>query len=70
MKVSKVYPGGPAEKAGLKPGDLIRSVNGYLTVKPGNLTWIIANRAPGKVLKIIVHAAPDGNEQTVTVQLP
>jgi hypothetical protein len=70
MKVSKVYPGTPAEKAGLKPGDVIRSINGYLTEKPGNLTWIIANKAPGKVLKITVHAAPDGNERTVTVQLP
>jgi hypothetical protein len=70
MKISKVYPSTPAERAGFKPGDVIRSVNGYLTQQAGNLTWIIANKAPGKMLKISLRIAPDGNEQTVTVQLP
>ena len=70
MKVSRVYPGTAAEKAGLKPGDVIRSINGYRTEQPGNLAWIIVNAAPGKVLKINVRTAADGKEQTITAQLP
>ena len=49
MKVSTVYPGTAAEKAGLKPGDVIRSINGYRTEQPGNLAWIIVNAAHDKV---------------------
>ena len=70
MKVTRVYPGTAAEKAGLKPGDVIRSINGYRTEQPGNLAWIIVNAAPGKVLKINVRTAADGKEQTITAQLP
>ena len=70
MKVSRVYPGTAAEKAGLKPGDVIRSINGYRTEEPGNLAWIIANAAPDKVLKMIVRTADDAKEHTITVQLP
>ena len=57
MKVSKVYPGTAAEKGGLRVGDVIRSINGYLTEQPGNLAWIIATAAPDKVLKIDVRGA-------------
>ena len=54
MKVSKVYPGTAAEKAGLQAGDVIHSINGYLTTRRGNLAWIIANAAPDNVLKMNV----------------
>ena len=70
MKVVKIYPGTPAEKAGLKPGDVIRSVNGYLTVTPGNLSWIIMNKAPDKALKINVRSATDGTQHSITIELP
>ena len=43
MKIGKVYPGTAAERAGLRAGDVIRSVNGYLTEQRGNLAWVIAN---------------------------
>jgi hypothetical protein len=70
IKVARVYPGAAAEKAGLKPGDVIRSINGYRTEQPGNLSWIIVNAAPDKVLKINVRAAVDANEQTIAVTVP
>ena len=70
LKVSKVYPGTAAEKAGLHPGAVIHSVNGYLTQQRGDLVWFIAQAAPDNVLKMNVRTASDGNEHTITVQLP
>ena len=69
MKVTKIYPGTAADKAGLKPGDVIRSVNGYLTEKPGNMAWIITNKAPDRVLKIKVRSATDGEQHSITIEL-
>lgn len=68
MKVAKVYPGTAAEKAGLQAGDVIRSVNGYLTEQRGNLAWIIA-RTPGNELKLTVQAAKDGQSHQITAIL-
>jgi hypothetical protein len=70
MKVAKVYPGTAAETAGLRVGDVIHSINGYLTEQRGNLSWIIANAAYNNVLKIVVHKISDGLEHTVTAHLP
>lgn len=70
MKVGKVYPGTAAERAGLKAGDVIRSVNGYLTEQRGNLAWVIANAAPENQLKITVQDGKDGQARLITAMLP
>jgi membrane-associated protease RseP (regulator of RpoE activity) len=69
MKVGKVYPGTAAEKAGLHAGDVIRSVNGYLTEQRGNLAWIIANAAPSNELKLNVQTANDNQTHLITATL-
>jgi PDZ domain len=69
MKVGKVWPGTAAERAGLQAGDVIRSVNGYLTEERGNLAWVIANAAPDNQLKINVQAAKDGQARLITATL-
>ena len=70
VRVSNVYPATAAEKAGLQPGDVILSINGYLTERRGDLTWIVANASPDKVLRMNVRKVSDGKVHTVTVQLP
>ncbi len=70
MKVARVYPGTAADRAGLKAGDVIHSINGFLTERHGNLAWIIANAAYNNVLKIDVNTVNDGSDHTITVQLP
>ncbi len=70
MKVAKVYPETAAERAGLRPGDVIHSINGFFTQRRGNLAWIIANAAYNNVLNIQVHTVHDGLEHTLTAQLP
>jgi membrane-associated protease RseP (regulator of RpoE activity) len=69
MKIGKVWPGTAAERAGLQAGDVIRSVNGYLTEERGNLAWVIANAAPDNQLKISVQAAKDGQARLITATL-
>jgi hypothetical protein len=70
LKVTRVYPGRAAEKAGLRTGDVILSANGYLTNLPSNLAWIIANVAPDHVLKMSVRSASDGQVRTITIPIP
>jgi serine protease Do len=45
--VASVEPGSPAEKAGLKPGDVIRKLNGQPIVASGDLPAIVGLAAPG-----------------------
>jgi S1-C subfamily serine protease len=67
MKVTRVDPGTLAQKGGLHPGDIIHSINGYVTEVPGNLPWIIANAAPDRVLTMTVRNANNTNEHTVII---
>jgi S1-C subfamily serine protease len=69
MRVESVAPGTPAEKAGLKAGDVIESVNGYVTEAPGNLAWIISHAAPDNVLKLRIRGASDGKVHMVAANL-
>jgi membrane-associated protease RseP (regulator of RpoE activity) len=70
MNVSRVYPGSPAEQAGLQPGDVILSANGYLTQQHGNIAWIISTVAPNGVLQMNVHTASDGAVHSLSARLP
>ena len=69
LKVIGVRPGGVADKAGLAPGDVIRSINGQLPEQPVDLTRIIARAAPEYVLVVDLRAA-DGAIRVVTIRLP
>jgi PDZ domain len=70
MRISNIYPNTAAEKAGLKVGDVLRSVNGYLTEQRGNLAWIIANATPNSELKLNVQTAKDGQTHQIVATLP
>ncbi|MES2192078.1 MAG: DegQ family serine endoprotease [Pseudomonadota bacterium] len=50
--VSNVEKGGPADKAGLQPGDVIRKVNGQPVVSSGDLPAVISMAAPGETVKL------------------
>jgi serine protease Do len=65
--VSVVEPGGPAEKAGIKPGDVILGVNGQTIDHYGELSLLISNMHPGSDAKLSVWR--DRKPQDVTVKI-
>jgi Do/DeqQ family serine protease len=65
--VSSVSAGGPAEKAGMKAGDVILEINGKKVNDPNDLRNTVAALSPGT--DVTVTFARDGAEQQVKVKL-
>ena len=66
--VALVDPGSGAAKAGIKPGDIILSVNGKQTPTAAALSEMLAGLRPGQQARVeILH--PNGKTQTVPVTL-
>jgi len=70
LKVVGIAAESAVQKAGLRDGDVITSINGYATVVPAHLTWIRTNAAPDRNLRMTVRAGDDGQVRTVMVQSP
>ncbi|GAA3105825.1 S1C family serine protease [Streptosporangium carneum] len=60
-----VEPNGPADKAGLKPGDVILEVNGTVLQDGNELIALIRNKAPGE--KLTIKFQRGGQEKTAVV---
>jgi len=67
LKVSKVGKGSPAEKGGLKEGDVIRSINGKEMKKREDLKALLAELAPGDELEI--ELIREGKNEKITIGL-
>lgn len=65
--VNSVEPGGPAESAGIRPGDVISAVNGHRVDDPNALRNVIANFLPGTQVNITVLAG--GKERQIETRL-
>jgi serine protease Do len=65
--VSQVFKGDPAEKAGIKPNDIIVSVDGESVNTGRELSAKIADLEVGKTTTILVIR--DGKEKTITAKL-
>ena len=65
--VNSVTPGSPAEKAGIRRGDVITAVNGSAIKDSNDLRNDVAQMAPGSTVKLTV--VRDGKEQSLDVTL-
>ncbi len=65
--VSAVQRGGPAEKAGIQPGDVILSLNGQAIANSADLARFVGSTRPGSTVKTEVWRK--GNAVTVEVTL-
>jgi len=63
-----VMPGSPAEKAGLKLGDIITEVNGIVLGEHNTLLSITQKNSPGNKLKVKVRRGAVTFETTVTLE--
>ena len=70
LKLTGVQAGSAAEKVGLHVGDVIRSVNGYVTEQPAHLRWILSHAATENGLKMTVKPVKEDELRNVTLQLP
>jgi serine protease Do len=64
--VAELVPGGPAEKAGVMPGDVVLSVNGHPVKDSTDLTRQVAASHTGDTLSLVVMRA--GSEKTINVK--
>lgn len=65
--VSEVQPGSAAEKAGLKPGDVITEMNGNNVVDPNSFRNAVASTAPGTT--VTLNYIRDGHEMQTKATL-
>ncbi|GHC71635.1 peptidase [Pseudorhodoferax aquiterrae] len=65
--VASVEKGGPADKAGLQPGDVIRAIDGKTIVASGDLPAAIGLSAPGDTVKLDVWRK--GSAQEIRAKL-
>ena len=68
VSVAAVTPGGPAAKAGLRPGDVITAVNGTATPDTETLAAVLAGLHPGQQVPVSVTKA-DGSTTTMHLTL-
>jgi len=65
--VSNIEKGGAGDQAGLKPGDVIRKVDGQPIVSSGDLPAVIGQTAPGT--KVTLEVWRQGEKQMLTARL-
>jgi serine protease Do len=65
--VQEVQPGGPAEKGGLKPGDIITAIDGHSVKDGDDLVNEIASRKPGSSIRLGYLRDGKPGDTTVTI---
>ncbi|HTX33105.1 MAG TPA: PDZ domain-containing protein [Solirubrobacteraceae bacterium] len=63
-----VVPGGPADAAGLQPGDVITEIAGHPVQGPGDIDSALARMHPGQQVQIAYELGPSTYTTQVTLQ--
>jgi S1-C subfamily serine protease len=67
VRINHVLPEGPADEAGLQPGDRIISADGKTLEKPEELVAAIAAKKPGDKISLVVSR--NGKDKTIAIEL-
>ena len=67
VEVEEVTPGGPAQRAGLRSGDVVRSVDGSTVSEPDDITGALDGKQPGD--SVTVEVERDGQSQQFDITL-
>ena len=67
-RVDNVLAGGPADRAGLSPGDIITKIDGKRVATPSGVARILLQRTPGDTIKL-EWVDGQGNRSTGTARL-
>ncbi|MBL8837510.1 MAG: trypsin-like peptidase domain-containing protein [Alphaproteobacteria bacterium] len=67
VRVSEVQPGSPAQRAGIRVGDVILRYNDREIQGPRHLAWSVAETRAGEQARIVVRR--DGREETINVTI-
>jgi serine protease Do len=68
--VDSVLPYSPAAKAGIRPGDEIRQIDGTAMKSAEQLVQLVTRSVPGQTLKLLVHRENGDTEIAVTLAKP
>jgi serine protease Do len=68
--IKQVYPGGPLDRAGVKPGEVVESVDGAAVDDMQSLNYRIATHKPGEKVRMHIAAGRSARDVTVTLALP
>jgi hypothetical protein len=66
VPIVEVYRGSAAARAGLKPGDVLITLDGRWTTSIADIFHAAADIEPGRKVAVVIHR--DGKEQTITLQ--
>jgi putative serine protease PepD len=67
VEVQAVTPGGPAQRAGLRAGDVVVSVDGHAVSEPGDVTDALDGKEPGDSVQVELER--DGSRQQLDITL-
>src|ERR1035438_1224025 len=65
--VGIVKPGGPADRAGVKPGDIITAINGTPVAQAARATNIVTSTAPGQSVRLSILRKSGAASRRLTV---
>lgn len=67
IRVVQVYPGSPADRAGIRPGDLLVGTDGQEFNAPEDVSQAIADEQPGATARFTIER--QGSEEEIEVEL-